>query len=478
MNYTALLYVLAYTLQVEGLFFLLPLLTALIYGESVWSVYALMFIICLFIGYFLKKKKPHNLVFFTKDGLVMCGLSWLLISIVGAIPFVITGEIPSFIDALFETVSGFTTTGSTILTDVEALTHGSLMWRSFTHWIGGMGILVFVLSIFPMASSSNMYIMKAESPGPSVGKLVPRVKTTAQLLYLLYIVLTMIEMLLLVISGMHVFDAITLTFGTAGTGGFGVLNDSIASYSNLQQTIITIFMIAFGVNFNIYFLLYCKNFKDAFKSEELRVYLGVIFTAIVLISINTFSMFSSLYECVHHVAFTVGSIITTTGYATVDFDLWPMFSKGLLVLLMFVGACAGSTGGGLKISRIVILVKSSIRELSNTVHPRHVKQIRFEGKMVESAVVHSVERYLVMYLLVMIISIALVSICNSDFTTNFTAVAATLNNIGPGLNMVGPTCNFAHFDILSKIVLTFDMLAGRLELYPMLILCVPSLWEK
>ena len=385
----------------------------------------------------------------------------------------ITGEIPSFIDALFETVSGFTTTGASILSDVESLSHCSIIWRSFTHWIGGMGVLVFIIAIVPLSGGSNINLMRAESPGPSVGKLVPKVRHTARILYIIYFGLTLLEFIILVMAKMPVFDAVNTSFATAGTGGFGIKNDSIGSYSVAIQWIVTIFMILFGVNFNAYYLLFFGSIKKALSMEEVRVYFGIILAAITAITINIYSMCSGVWDAITKSAFQVGSIITTTGFSTTDFNLWPQTSKTILVLLMFVGACAGSTGGGIKVSRFVILIKTIIKELNSYIHPRSVKKIKVEGKPVEHEVIRSVNVYMITFILTFVVSVFLVSLEGKDLTTNFTAVAATINNIGPGLELAGPTQNFGHFGILSKIVIVFDMLAGRLELFPMLLLFHP-----
>ena len=396
----------------------------------------------------------------------------------GALPFVISGSIPHPVDALFETVSGFTTTGSSILSDVEALPKCMLFWRSFTHWVGGMGVLVFMLTILPMSGGYHMNLMRAESPGPSVGALVPTVKSTAKILYGIYICLSLLELLLLLVGKMPMFDALTLTFGTAGTGGFGIKNDSIGSYTTYQQTVITIFMILFGVNFNVYFLFLLKKIRQGLKNEELRAYLGIILGAILLITVNIAGKFGNPFLAFHHAAFQVGSIITTTGYSTVDFNTWPTFSKTVLVLLMFIGASAGSTGGGIKVSRIVILAKSVKKELKQYLHPHSISKIKMDGKPVEHEVVRSINVFLIAYLLIYAVSILIVSLDNFDFTTTFTSVAATINNIGPGLDLVGPAANFGILSVPSKLVLIFDMLAGRLEIFPLLLLFVPDTWRK
>lgn len=423
-------------------------------------------------------KRPKQAVFYAKDGFVSVGLSWVVLSVMGALPFVISGSIPHPVDALFETVSGFTTTGSSILSDVEALPKCMLFWRSFTHWVGGMGVLVFMLTILPMSGGYHMNLMRAESPGPSVERFVPTVKSTAKILYGIYICLSLLELLLLLVGKMPMFDALTLTFGTAGTGGFGIKNDSIGSYTTYQQTVITIFMILFGVNFNVYFLFLLKKIRQGLKNEELRAYLGIILGAILLITVNIAGKFGNPFLAFHHAAFQVGSIITTTGYSTVDFNTWPTFSKTVLVLLMLIGASAGSTGGGIKVSRIVILAKSVKKELKQYLHPHSISKIKMDGKPVEHEVVRSINVFLIAYLLIYAVSMLIVSLDNFDFTTTFTSVAATINNIGPGLDLVGPAANFGILSVPSKLVLVFDMLAGRLEIFPLLLLFVPDTWRK
>lgn len=382
------------------------------------------------------------------------------------------------IDALFETVSGFTTTGSSILSDVEALSHCSLFWRSFTHWIGGMGVLVFLLAVIPLSGGSDINLMRAESPGPSVGKLVPKIKYTAQILYVIYLGMTVVEIILLLISRMPVFDAITLSFGTAGTGGFGIKGDSIASYTALQQWIITIFMILFGVNFNAYYLILFRKFKKALQMEEVKAYLGIIFVSTAIITGSLVMGNMQFADALRHAAFQVGSIITTTGYATINFDAWSQTCRTILVLLMFVGACAGSTGGGMKVSRFIVMVKTMTKELNSYIHPKSVKKIKMDGKPIEHEVVRSINVYLITFMIIFVVSVFAISFEGHDLVTNFTAIAATINNIGPGLSMVGPDCNFGFFSDFSKLVIIFDMLAGRLELFPLLILFHPAIWKE
>ncbi len=478
MNIRIVLYFLGWVLNIEAIFMLLPCAVALVYGESNGLFFLSIGLVCGALVWLCSHKKPANTIFYAREGFVSVAMSWIVLSFFGALPFYLSGEIPLFENALFEVISGFTTTGASILADVEALSKCMLIWRSFTHWIGGMGVLVFILAVLPLAGGYNIHIMRAESPGPSVGKLVPKVKATAKILYLIYFAMTVVQILLLLFGGMHWFDALAIGFGTAGTGGFGVLNDSLGSYTTYQQAVTTIFMILFGVNFNIYYLFLIRKPKDAFRSEEVRAYLGIILVSILLIAWNTRGMYTGILQALHHGAFQVASIITTTGYSTVDFDLWPSFSKTILVCLMFVGACAGSTGGGIKVSRIAIAVKTVRKELSFLIHPRSVKVLKFEGKTIEHTVLRSINTYLIAYLLIFVGSVVLLSLDNFDLTTNFTAVAATLNNIGPGLGEVGPTCNFGIFGSWTKFILMFDMLAGRLELFPMLLLFSPRTWMR
>ena len=478
MNYSIIRYLLGTVLKFESLFLLLPVLVGIFYGErSAWSFLIVAFI-CLTVGILLSFRKPKSDVFYALEGFVSVSLSWVVLSFFGALPFWISREIPSFTDAMFEAVSGFTTTGASILSDVEALSRCCVFWRSFTHWIGGMGVLVFVLAVFPMRGGQTMFLMKAESPGPSVEKLVPRVRTTATILYAVYTIMTFVEIILLYVTGMSLFDSVTLSLGTAGTGGFGVLNDSVASYAPHMQVIITVFMILFGVNFNLYYLLLRKKPGAVFRSEELRTYLGVIVASSLLIAWNIRKIFPNPLEALRHAFFQVASIITTTGYSTVDFDLWPQFSTMILVILMFLGACAGSTGGGMKVSRIIILIKNMMKEIFLLNHPHGVRKVKLDGRSVEKETLRSIHIFVVSYALIYVVSMLLISLDNFDFTTNFTAVAATINNIGPGLSRVGPAANFGIFSVFSKYVLIFDMLAGRLELLPMVVLFAPMTWKR
>ena len=482
MNYSIIRKTTGLVMKFEAIFLLLPALTGLVYREREGLIYLGMAIAYYLIGFLINFRSESETEIYTKEGFISVALVWIVISICGALPFVLCGDIPSYPDALFETISGFTTTGSSILADVEALSHASLFWRSFTHWVGGMGVIVFVLAIMPARKrrmGNQIHMMRAESPGPVVGKLVPKIRDTAKILYLIYFGTTVTEIVLLLLAGMPLFDTLCLSFGTAGTGGFGVLADSVASYPLLQQGIITVFMILFGVNFNAYFFLFLgKDKKEAFRLTEVRWYFLIIAFSVVTITINIARMFDNVFLAFHHAAFQVGSIITTTGYATQDFDLWPQYSRCLLVLIMFIGACAGSTGGGIKISRFLIYFKSLAKELRRIVHPRTVRHIRVDGKTVEDGTLQNTFVYLIVFLVIFAGSALVVSLDGFDPTSTFTAVAATFNNIGPGLEIVGPVGNYASFSWLSKVVLIFDMLAGRLEIFPLLFFFLPSTWRQ
>ena len=477
MNGAMIVYILGQVLRIEGLLMLPSFFVGLIYGEKQGWAYLLMGAVCLIVGTLMALKKPKNTMIYLKEGCVSTALCWIVLSAFGAVPFVLTGEIPRYIDAMFETVSGFTTTGSSILTDVEAMSHPSLFWRSFTHWIGGMGVLVFLLAVLPMAGGSQFQLMKAESPGPSVGKLVPKVGATARLLYLLYFGLTVMTIVLLLLGGMDPFDAITISFGTAGTGGFGVKADSCASYSPYCIWVITIFMLLFGVNFNFYYFLFFNRIRDAFKMEEVRWYFIIVAAATGVCFLGIMDEYGT-FEALTHATFQVATIITTTGFATVDFNFWHSAAKTVLVLLMFCGACAGSTGGGIKVSRIIVFVKSAVKEVGSYIHPRSVKRVKVEGKPVEHEAIRSINVYLTTYVVIFALSVFAISLEGKDLITTFPSVAATINNIGPGLELVGPSASFAHMTDLSKWVLIFDMLAGRLELFPMLILFHPTIWKQ
>ena len=478
MNYSFVFYILGWVLTLEAGFMMLPCVTSVIYREKTGLWFLAVAVVAAIGGILLIRKKPKNPQFFTKEGFAVVGLSWIAMSLVGALPFTLSGEIPNYVDAVFETASGFTTTGASILLDVEALSHTALIWRSFTHWIGGMGVFIFLLAVLPMAGGYNMNLMRAESPGPSVGKLVPKVKESAKILYIIYFSITITEIVLLIIARMPVFDAICIGFGTAGTGGFGVRGDSCASYNAVCQWIITIFMALFGINFNFYYFILRKKFKDAFSIEEVRWYVALILLSTAFITFNVWGTYSTAEETVRTAAFQVSSIVTTTGFGSTDFNLWPTFSKTILIVLMLTGACAGSTGGGLKISRFIIWWKSIKNQLETFVHPRSVNAVEMDGKTIDKDTVRSVSVYMVVFLLVYVISVFLLSLDKFDLVTNFTAVLASVNNIGPGLGEVGPCGSFAGFNYFSKIVLIFDMLAGRLELYPILLLLAPGVWKK
>jgi trk system potassium uptake protein TrkH len=478
MNYSFIIYIIGWILKAEAALMALPVLTSILYRETSGIAFVITILICYGIGFLFTREKPENRVFYTREAFVTVSFSWLVMSIAGAAPFVIDGCIPHPIDALFETVSGFTTTGASILSDVEALPHCMLMWRSFTHWIGGMGVLVFLLSLLPLAGGYHMNLMRAESPGPSVSKLVPKVQSTAKILYGLYFSITLLEFIFLMLGGMPLFESICTAFGTAGTGGFGVKNDSIAGYSTYLQVVITIFMILFGINFSAYFLFLKRKFLQGIKLEEIRYYLGIILVSTLVIGINIRPLFGSIGKAIQQAAFQVGSIITTTGFATTDFNQWPALSRTILVLLMFVGACAGSTGGGIKVSRILIYAKSIRKEFHLYLHPNAVRKVKMDGKQLTHDVIRSTNIFLVLYIAVFVCSLLLITLDEFDLVTNFTAVAATLNNIGPGLELVGPTANFSIFSYPSKCILIFDMLAGRLELFPLLILFSKDTWKK
>lgn len=492
MNFSIIKRILGWLLLFEVIFLLLPTITALVYQEwdTLWAILITMGA-CVSVGGICLIGKPKKNELYAKEGMIIVALSWIVLSLFGALPFWISGEIPNYVDALFETVSGFTTTGATILPSgeaVAALPKSLLMWRSFTHWVGGMGVLVFMMAFLPLSGARNMHIMKAESPGPTVGKLVPKVRTTALILYSIYAGLTLIQFIFLIFD-MPLFDALNTAFATAGTGGFFFDNGSFSNYSPYIQWVITVFMLLFSINFNAYFLILCGKLKEAFNLE-VRVFLGIVAAAIVMITLNlTFTSLQmqkyTLEEAVRHSAFSVASVISTTGFTTENFDLWPGFSKCILLLIMFVGACAGSTGGGIKVSRIVVLCKGAKHELKRTLHPKQIKKISLDGHIVEHEVLRNTNAYIIIYILLFIFSLLLVSLDPAvigtgydALTTNFTAVTATINNIGPGLGAVGPAGNFAFYSNFSKIVFIFDMLAGRLELFPMLLLLTPATWKR
>ena len=473
--------VLAFLLLLECLFLLPPALISLYDGEqgafrAIFATMAISVGLGCLLWLFCRNAQRH---FYAREGFLITGLGWLVLSAVGALPFWLSGEIPHYVDALFETVSGFTTTGASILTNVEAMSRGLLFWRSFTHWLGGMGILVFLLAIVPMGKGGySLHLLRAESPGPSVSKLVPKMRQTASILYLIYIALTVLCCLFLLLGGMPLFDSLCTAFGTAGTGGFGIKNSSIAGYSPYIQSVCTVFMALFGVNFTIYFLLLLGKFRQALRSEELWVYLGIMLGSMAVITANIHRLFPSVRQAFHHAAFAVSSIMTTTGFATEDFNAWPQLSRSILVVLMVVGASAGSTGGGVKCARIVLLFKALQARLPQMLHPRSVHLVRMEGRTVGEETLQGVNTYMSAYCAIAVFSFLLLSLDNLSLETNLTAVLACLNNIGPGLDMVGPVGNYAHFSDLSKLVLMLNMLLGRLEIFPLLIMLSPRTWRR
>lgn len=480
MNYRAVFNTLGKMAVAESLLLLLPLAVSLIYGEMTSAMaFSATIIIALIIGAILVLlTRKHNNIIYAKEGFTIVAGVWILISLIGALPFRISGVIPSYINAFFETVSGFTTTGASILNDIETLPYGMLFWRSFTHFIGGMGFLVFVMAIIPNVTDRSIHILKAEVPGPAVGKIVPKIKDTAKILYLIYIAITVTETVLLICGGMPVFDSIVHAFGTAGTGGFGVKADSISSYSPYCQWVIGVFMILFGVNFNIYYLILVKKFKDVIKSSELWCYISIIFVSTTVITLNNMELYKRLSISVRHSFFQVSSIITTTGYATADFDRWSNISKTVLFILMFIGACAGSTGGGLKVSRVVMLFKIVSREIKRLLHPRTVSSIHFEGKRVDENTVSGVSHYFAIYMICFVVAFLLISFEPFGLETNISATAACYNNIGPGFGSVGPAMNYSAYSDFSKLVLSFAMLLGRLEIFPIIIAFSPTVWKN
>ena len=480
MNYKMMGRFIAQILTIEGLFMIPALILALVFGET-GAAFAFLYTlgaiaVTVLVLSLLCRGAPS--AFYAKEGLVCVGVSWIVLSLFGCLPFYLSREIPLFIDAFFEIVSGFTTTGSSILTNVEALSRSLLYWRSFSHWLGGMGVLVFLLAFTgEKGKGFTMHLLRAESPGPDVGKLVPKMRTTASILYIIYIVMTIINFIFLIIGDMPVFDAVCTAIGTAGTGGFGIKNDSMASYSPYIQNVTTVFMLLFGVNFSCYYLLLLGNFRSVFRDEELRLYVCIIFGAIGLIVLNLGDFYPTLEETVRHAAFTVATFISSTGFATTDFDLWPAFSKGIIMCLMVIGACAGSTGGGLKVARLMLLTKSLRRNIHQTLSPRKVMVVRNNNNVVDEKVLANTNAYLAAYIIIIFVSLVIISLDNNSIGTNFTAVLACFNNMGPGLEQVGPTCNFSAYSTLSKLVLSFDMLAGRLEIFPILVLLSKNTWR-
>lgn len=478
MNMKMTTYILGKMLGVEAAVLILPAFVGTLYNEDVTSFFITSAIL---MGFFLifGVRKPQNTTIYGKEGFVIIALAWVLWSIYGALPFYLSGEIPSYVDAVFETISGFTTTGSTILTDIAGMSKGMNFWRCLTHWIGGMGVLVFVMVIVSLEEKNSMHLMRAEVPGPETDKLVPKARSSAKILYGMYFALTFAEVLLLKLGGMNWYDSIIHSFSTAGTGGFSNQNTSVAFYDSAYiDGVITLFMILFGINFNMYYFLLLKKAKAVFKNEEVRVYLGIIVGATALITINIISVYGSVLKAFRYAVFQVAAIITTTGFATADFNLWPEFSKNILLVLMIVGACAGSTGGGMKVSRILIMVKSAFKEIRQMLKPKSVSIVKVNGKKVGEDTLHGVYMYLIAYLMFFILSVLLISLNNFDFATTFSSVLTTINNVGPGIAAVGPVENFAAFSDFSKIVFCFDMLVGRLEVFPVLVLFSPDLWRR
>ena len=477
MNKRIIVYILGWVLVIEGAAMQIGTVTSLVYGENECLYFLIIGALSALVGVLaIKIKKPQNMVLYQKSGYAATALSWVVLSLIGCLPFWISGEIPLFIDALYETVSGFTTTGATILSNVEGLSKGMLMWRSFLNWLGGMGVIVFLLAIIPkLGGQQNIYLMKAESPGPIVGKAVPHMRKYAALLYGIYLGMTVIEIILLLCGGMSFFDSVNTSFATAGTGGFGVRNANIAAYDSYYlQTVIAIFMLLFSINFTFYILLITRKFRQAFKLEELWVYIAIVAAAITIIAVNISSMYPTAYDAFHQSLFYVSSIISTTGFGIGDVNQWPMLSKCVIIIITFIGAMAGSTGGGFKVSRILILGKEVKKEFALLVHPKNVKAVKLDGKTIDHNVMRTTSMFLVVYIAIFFISLLILAIENKDFITIFTAVAANLNNTGPGLGEVGPVGNFANFSVVSKLVLLFDMLAGRLELFPLLLLFSPK----
>ena len=478
MNFKIVLHTIGTIMKVEAGLLFLPFVVSMVYQEKLYWPFLIPIVLLLVLGSLITLIKPDEKSIYAKEGLAIVGLSWIIMTLFGSLPFIISGAIPSIVDAIFETASGFTTTGASILTDIEAMSKGLLFWRSFTNWIGGMGVLIFILAIMPQTNARGIYMMKAESPGPTIGKLVSKVKVTARILYLIYIFLTIMEMILLSFQ-MPFFDSIVHAFATAGTGGFSIKNASIAFYNSPYiETVITIFMILFGVNFSIFYFALIGNFKQIFKSEEIKWYFSILIISMVVIGLNTVSLYESTAEAIRHSTFQVASIMTTTGFTSYDFNAWPTLSKTILVILMFIGASAGSTGGGIKVSRIVIYIKSVFREIKYSIHPRQVSAVKFEGKAVDDNIIKGVSTYMLAYLMIFVIAMLIISIEGKDLVTTFTSVVATFNNIGPGLEVVGPTGNYVSFTDLSKVTLSLTMIAGRLEIFPILVLFAPRLWRK
>lgn len=478
MNYKSIFRLVGKTVLIEAAFLLIPALVALIYHEHYDFISFITTAACAAVlgGLLVFLTRKAEKMFYAREGFCAVSIVWIALSLIGAVPFVISGAIPNYIDALFETVSGFTTTGATILGRVEDLGYGMLFWRSFTHWIGGMGILVFVMMLGSRSSDNALFLFRAEMPGPEVGKILPRARETAVTLYRIYLVMTLLEIVALLLGGNSLYDSIVHSMGTAGTGGFGIRSDSIAGYSHYTQWVITIFMILFGINFNIFYFLLIRNFRSIWKSEELKAYLGIIFIATTVLVINLYPVYQSFSSALRLAAFQVASIITTTGFSTANFDLWPGLSKAVLLLLMIIGGCAGSTAGGIKVSRLVILSKTARAEIRKSMHPRHVDALKMDGKALPETVGKGTALYFSLYAGILVVVFLILSIEPVDMETNLSATLACLNNVGPGLSLVGPLANYSLYSPLSKIVLTLAMLLGRLEIYPLLISLSPAVW--
>jgi len=477
MNHKMTAHILGLVLLIEAALMLLPLVTSIIYGESILA-FAVSMAVTGLAGFALFCVKPDNHRLFARDGLVCVGLAWIAMSLFGALPFVISGEIPSCVDALFETVSGFTTTGATILNDIESMSRGCLFWRSFTHWIGGMGVLVFVMAVLPMNGEHSMHIMRAEVPGPTVGKLVPRVRKTAMILYLIYTGLTVIETVLLMLGGMSFFDALLHAFATAGTGGFSTRNASIAAFNSAYiETVIAAFLVLFGMNFNLFYLALIGKLREALRSEELHWYLGIIAASTLAMAAGISNMYGGFATALRHGFFNTLTIMSTAGFGTVDFTTWPQYTQAIIVLLMFIGGCAGSTGGGLKLSRVILLGKTAKAEAEQVLRPRMVKRIGMDGKIVEDRTIRAVYTFTALYIIILLACMMVLFTDGGDLVTNFTAALSCISNVGPGLGKVGPSYNYSGFSDVPKLVMAFTMLAGRLEIYPLLILFSPSVWR-
>lgn len=479
MNYSMIFYVYCVIMEAEAGFMLLPLTCSLVYRDGCAAAFLIPILALAALGSVGILRKPKDQTIFAREGFIIVAGAWIIVSAFGSLPFMISGYIPSFIDAFFETVSGFTTTGASILRDVEALSYSLLFWRSFTHWVGGMGVLVFVMAIVPLSGGRGIYLMRAESPGPSVGKLLPSMKSTAKILYTIYIGITVLEVIFLCLGGMPLFDSLVNSFGSVGTGGFAIKNASIAAYASPYcEMVITVFMTLCGINFTLFYFIIAGQALQAFKSEELRVYLGIIVAATLLIAVNISGYYDSFLECLRYAVFQVTSIITTTGFTTTDYGRWPELSKTILLILMVLGACAGSTGGGLKISRLVMLMKSIVRDIRHSLHPRSVQLVHFDGKPVEEQTITGVGAYFTLYVLLTVLSILVVSLDGKSLETTLSGVLACFNNIGPGLGECGPVGNYADFSVISKLTLTVDMLFGRLELIPLIMLLSPGVWKR